>query len=185
LVERLGRQAKDLPAAQPHFEQLAAIRTGRRLLDATDPVAPLRVAVAQCLRDAVNEGFEELTRAYDGALSTLAQNETWKKLSAGDQSNILHAVGLVKPPKPDIANDESLLAHVEAHPLSTIRMELDAVSGRLQQAIERAAKLLEPKVTSVLMESTTLRTEDDVHGWLDRTKTRLIDAVRRGPVLIK
>jgi len=185
LVERLGRQAKDLPAAQPIFAQLAAVREQRSLLDASDPVAPLRVALAQCLREAVNQASVAHAQTSETALASLAENEIWKKLPPADQTAIQQAVGLVQPTKPEISSDEALAGHVESRPLATQKTEIDAVAGRLQQAIEQAAKKLEPQVQPVALERVTLRTEDDVHAWLERTKVQLVEAVRRGPVLVK
>jgi hypothetical protein len=185
LVERLGRQAKDLPAAQPHFAQLAAVRAQRLLLEPTDPVAPLRVAVAQCLRDAVNQAGDAHVAAFDQAMSTLGENEIWKKLPPAEQAAIQQAVGLVRPSRPSLASDELLVAHVEEHPLASVQTEIDAIAGRLQQAIERAAQSLEPQVQTVSLQRVTLRTEDDVNAWLEKTKTRLVEAVQRGPILIK
>jgi hypothetical protein len=185
LVERLGRQAKDLPVAQPIFAQLAAVREQRSLLGPSDPVAPLRVALAQCLREAVNQASEAQIQASEGALKSLAENDVWKKLPAADQAAIQQAVGLVRPTKPEISSDEALAFLVESRPLLTQQTEIDAVAGRLQMAIERAAQKLEPKVQPVAVERVTLRTEDDVNSWLERTKVRLVEAVRRGPVLVK
>ena len=184
-LKRLGRQAKDLPAAQPHFTQLAAVRAQRLLLEASDPVAPLRVAIAQCLRDAVNQACDAHVQACDQALATLGENGVWKKLPPADQAAIQQSVGLVRPTKPSLSTDEELLAHVEAHPLAVVQTEIDAIAGRLQQAIERAAKRLEPQVQIVSLERITLRTEDDVNAWVEKTKLRLIAALGRGPILIK
>ena len=55
----------------------------------------------------------------------------------------------------------------------------------IARAIERAAKLLEPKVRSVAIERTTLRNEKDVNEWLARQKTALLQALKDGPVLIQ
>jgi len=63
--------------------------------------------------------------------------------------------------------------------------ERDAIAGRVQQAIERAAKLLEPKVRLVAVERTTLRSPLDVEQWLARQKATLLAAVTDGPVLIQ
>ena len=185
LVERLGRQAKDLPAAQPHFAQLAAVRAQRLLLEPSDPVAALRVAVAQCLRDAVNQACDAHVQACDQALAMLGENEVWKKLPPADQAAMQQSVGLVRPTKPSLSTDEALLAHVEAHPLTAVQTEIDAVAGRLQQAIERAAQRLEPRVQTVSVERITLRTKEDVNAWLEKTKVRLMEAIGRGPILVK
>jgi hypothetical protein len=185
LVERLGRQAKDLPAAQPILDQLNAIREQRSLLAPSDSVGPLRLALAHCLREAVNQASEAHSIASEKALSALAENEVWKKLPPADQTAIQQTVGLIRPTKPEIASDEALAGYVESRPLSTHQTEIDAVAGRLQHAIEQAAKKLEPQVQPVAVERVTLRTENDVHAWLERTKVQLVDAVRRGPVLVK
>ena len=52
------------------------------------------------------------------------------------------------------------------------------------QAIERAARLLEPKVQTVTLERSTLRDAAEVEAWVERQKTTLIEAVRHGPVLV-
>ena len=62
--------------------------------------------------------------------------------------------------------------------------ERDAIPGRVQQAIERAAKLLEPKVQTVSLERSTLRSEQEVDAWLGRQKSRLLEGLKQGPVLV-
>lgn len=48
---------------------------------------------------------------------------------------------------------------------------------------ERAAKLLEPKVRSVPIECATLRSSEDVEGWLERQRCTLLAAIVDGLVL--
>ena len=55
---------------------------------------------------------------------------------------------------------------------------------RLTIAIERAARLLEPKVQTVALERSTLRDAPEVEAWVERQKKRLIEAVSHGPVLV-
>ena len=43
-----------------------------------------------------------------------------------------------------------------------------AIAGRVNQAIERAARLLEPKVQTVTLERSTLRDASEVEAWVDR-----------------
>lgn len=78
-----------------------------------------------------------------------------------------------------------MVSHLESRPLVATRTEIDAVPGRLQQAIEKAAKRLEPQVQTLALERTTLRNQADVQAWFDRTKKMLIQAVQHGPVLMK
>jgi len=185
IVQGLAKHGRDVEAAKPHLEQLNAIYEQRLLLEQSDPIAPLRVAVAQCLRDAVNKAHEALVGAGRQALAALRENEVWKKLPAADQTATLESVGLVLPAKPGIATDEALLGYLDTRPLPAVRTEIDAVAGRFQQAIEQAAKLLEPKVQTVPLDRVTLLTEEDVNNWLEKVKAKLIAAVRKGLVLIR
>jgi hypothetical protein len=90
----------------------------------------------------------------------------------------------VAPIKPDVATDEALTRHLDARPLRVARAERDAIPGRVQQAIERAARLLEPKIQTVTLERSTLRSELEIDAWLGRQKEKLVSALKAGPVLI-
>ncbi len=86
--------------------------------------------------------------------------------------------------KPDVSSDEALGRHLDGRPLKVALAERDAIPGRVQQAIERAAKLLEPKVQVVSLERSTLRSEQEVDAWLVRQKSRLLEGLKQGPVLV-
>jgi ElaB/YqjD/DUF883 family membrane-anchored ribosome-binding protein len=170
---------------QPQLDQIEAVRTHRLLLEPTDSVAPIRVAIAGLLREAVNGAHADHTAAYDQALAALAGNENWVKLDPTQQAGILAAVGLIAPVKPDVSSDEALGRHLDGRPLKVALAERDAIPGRVQQAIERAAKLLEPKVQTFSVERSTLHNEQEVDAWLSRHKERLVAALKSGPVLIQ
>jgi hypothetical protein len=184
LVLRLARHAEPLDAAKPHLEQMQAIRDQQLLLDSTDHVSPLRKALADLLRSEVNRLHTENVQAYKKASQALAANDAWTQLSGDDQKAILAEVGLSEPVQPSVKADEALTAHLDSRSLSAARAETDAITGRVSQAIQRAAKQLEPKVQTVTLERSTLRTEADVDAWLERQKKRLLKAVKQGPVLI-
>lgn len=184
LTERLGHHARDLDEAKPHLAQLDAIRDQRLLLENADPIAPIRVSVAGLLRNELNRVHAAHVEVYEKAIATLEACDAWGKLASADQASILAEVDLSPPPKPTIGTDEGLLKQLEAKPLSVVRTEIDAIAGRVQHAIERAAKMLEPKVQTISVERATLRSESDVNEWLDRQKARLVEAVKQGPVLV-
>jgi len=185
VVEHLARHAGDLPGMQPHLDQIEAIRTHRLLLEPTDSVAPIRVAIAGLLREAVNGAHAAHAVAHDQALAALAGNENWAKLDPTQQAGILAAVGLIAPVKPDVSSDEALGRHLDGRPLKVALAERDAIAGRVQQAIERSAKLLEPKVRAVPLERSTLHNEQEVDAWLTRQRERLVAALAAGPILIQ
>ncbi len=184
IVERLAHAAYDVDDAKPLLEQIDAIKTQRLLLAATDPVSPIRLQLAEKLRECVNKASAELSVAHAQAMTTLDSSEVWKKLREADRIDILRVVGLVAPVQPDLSTDETLLQHLEARPLAAVRTEVAAITGRTQQAIERAAKLLEPKTTVIALDHATLHTEPEVDAWLGRQRIKLVEAVKKGPVLV-
>jgi hypothetical protein len=184
VVAHLARLAADLPGIQPHLDQLEAIRTQRLLLEPGDSLAPIRAAIADLLREAVNSNFAAHLAAHAQAVATLASNDIWKKLDSIQQASILGAVGLTAPVKADVSTDEALGRHLDGRPLRVAIAERDAMPGRVQQAIERAAKLLEPQVQTITLERNTLRSKEEVEAWLERQKTRLLDALNQGPILV-
>jgi hypothetical protein len=58
------------------------------------------------------------------------------------------------------------------------------IAGRVNHAIERAARHLEPKVQTVTLERSTLRDAADVEAWIDRQKATLLAKIVNGPVLV-
>jgi hypothetical protein len=183
-VESLARHCAGVEGGEPIREQVEAVRSGRLLLEPIDPVAPLRMALAKLLRGAVDANYSAHTAAYKQAMNTLAANGLWSKIDAAARSEILATVGLIEPAKPDVSTDETLAELLDRRPLSTARAEVDAVPGRVAQAIERAAKRLEPKVQAVAIERATLRTEADLDAWLGRQRETLSTAIKQGPVLV-
>ncbi|MFH0980860.1 MAG: BREX system P-loop protein BrxC, partial [Planctomycetota bacterium] len=184
LATHLARHAKPLAAAKTHLEQVQAIEDQRLLLDTADHVSPLRKALADLLRGEVNRLHAENVRVYDEASEALAAHDAWARLSQEDQAVIMVAVGLFEPVQPSVKTDEELAEHLDACSLAATRAETDAIAGRVSRAIQRAAKLLEPKVQTVTLERSTLRTAADVDAWLARQKKRMLAALKEGPVLV-
>lgn len=184
MVGRLARHAAEIPEAKPQLDQIDAIRSQRLLLEAADPANTVRQVIAALLRDAVQKGHAAHEAAFTAAIATLATNGMWAKLKPSDQDSIISAVGLFTPSKPDVATDEALADTLDRKPLTGTQAEVDAISGRINQAIERAARLLEPKVQTVTLERSTLRNTAEVEAWIDRQKMMLLSKVADGPVLV-
>lgn len=184
IVGRLARHAAEIPEAKPQLDQIDAIRSQRLLLEAADPANTVRQVLAALLRDAVQKGHAAHEAAFTAANATLGTNGIWAKLKPSDQDSIKSTVGLTAPARPDVATDEALADTLDRKPLSGIQAEVDAIAGRVNQAIERAARLLEPKVQTVTLERSTLRDPAEVEAWIDRQKTMLLSKVAAGPVLV-
>jgi len=183
-VERLARHAAGLAAATEQIKQVEAVRDQRLLLEPTDPVSPTRTALADALRKALLDAHAAHEKAHVAGTAALAGSPVWERLSAADRTSILASAGLTPPAAVDASSDASLLATLDAKPLSARQADADAVAGRVQKALEQAARLLEPKVRPISIERATLTTPDDVQHWADRQQKALLDAIKDGPVLV-
>lgn len=184
-VRRLAHHADGAPEAEAALSELSHIVADRLLLEPTNPVPAIRAKIAGYLRRALNEVHTTLAEQHATAIEWLDSNSTWRVVSPQDRARILEEVGLSPPKAPDVGSDEGLLYALDARSLSARAAEVDAVSARAQRALEAAARLIEPKVQTVSVERATLRTKDDVHSWIGKQQAVLLDAVERGPVLIR
>jgi hypothetical protein len=184
VVERLAKHANPITAAAEQIAQVTAIKGERILLKPTDPVAPVRTTLAGLLRQAVNDANTAHEKAYSSGMAKLVGSETWSKLPEPEQARILSDVGLALPAKVDVTSDDALLSNLDSRPLAAQQAEADAVSGRVGRALELAAKHLEPKVRMVNLERATLRSEQDVQGWIERQEKLLLEEIKKGPVLV-
>ncbi len=184
LVERLAKHAQGVASANDILKQVEAVRTQRLLLEPTDTVAPLRSSLAGTLRKALADIQSAFETAFKNGIAALEASTMWLRLSDDDRSSILSTVGLVPAPPLPTTTDEALVVALDSRSLSSRRAETDAIPGRVQKALEQAARLLEPKVRPVAIERTTLTTEGDVESWLGRQKTTLVAAIKDGPVLV-
>jgi hypothetical protein len=184
-VEHLARHAVGHASASESLTQADAIRSQRLLLEPTDPVSPLRSALSEILRKALLDAHAAHKQAHTAGLAVLDGNGLWNRLTPDDRASILADVGLTAPMAIDVSSDTALLTALDARPLSARQADADAVQGRVQRAIEQAAKRLEPRVRPVTIERTTLRSPQDVEQWLERQKVALLNAIGDGPVLIQ
>ncbi len=184
ITERLAYQAEAVAGAKDAIAQVEAVRADRTLLSATDRVAPIRTRLAAELRGALGEAYQQRVEARAKGLAALEANITWKALTEADRTRILGEVRLVAPMKEQVGTDEALLTTLERQPLPARAAEADAVPGRVEQALEAAARLLVPRVRTVALERATLQSEADVRSWLGRQEKTLLTEVKQGPVLV-
>ena len=184
IVERFAKHAQSIAAASEALKQIEAVRTQRLLLEATDPVSPLRSSLADALRKAVLDAHAALEAAYAKGITSLESSSLWPRLTDADRSSILASVDLLPVAPLELSTDVALLSALDARSISARNAETDAVPGRVQKALEKAARLLEPKVRSISIERSTLATADDVDAWVERQKKTLVEAIKDGPVLV-
>jgi hypothetical protein len=184
LVERLAKHAQFIAAAADALKQVEAVRAQRLLLEPTDPVSPLRSALADALRKAALDAHAALEAAYKMGIASLEASSLWPRLTEGDRNSILAAVDLSPVSRLELSSDGALLSALDARSISARNADTDAVPGRVQKALEKAARLLEPKVRSISIERSTIATPEDVDAWVDRQRKTLLKAIKDGPVLV-
>jgi hypothetical protein len=185
ILEGLASYAGGLPEADNTLKHVHAIRTHRQLLDATDPVPPLRASLTDILRQNLNSANAAHEKAYTDGLAELQANDTWLKLKDDQCAKILSDVGFIAPAKPDTSTDKAILSELQNRNLATRRAEIDAVPGRIGNALRAAAILLEPKVRGIAVERTLLKTPEDVRQWAARQEKTLLAAINDGPVQVQ
>ncbi len=190
LASRLARHARELPVFAELAPELDAIGANRSLLDETDPVAPLAARLATALRQAVIAHHRELQRAIEEAIRGLDGDATWTALDGDARAAILRETGLVVPPEPRMATDAELLGTLDERSLAAWTDAIGAVPARAAEALERAAERLaeaepEHRTTTVTLPKGTLPDETAVREWLREQEEKLLEAVRKGPVIVR
>ncbi len=180
----LARHAAGLPAASDTLAEIEAVQSERMLLAKTDRVTPLRTRLADLLREAFNGARERCATAHEQGLGRLEADPTWQAINASDQARLLTEAHLLPLPAEEVRSDEALLAALDRQALAARAAQADAVPGRVQRALETAARLLEPKVRTVSLERGTLRSETEVRAWLERQENALLAEIKLGPVLL-
>jgi hypothetical protein len=184
IVERMARHAYDLHEATDSLTQAEAIRSGRLLLDSSDPATPLRGRLAEILRQGLNTAQQSHETAFAAGMMELAASEAWNKIAENQRATILGQVGLAVPAKIDLTTDEALVTALDLRNLAARKAEKDAVAGRVAEAQKLAAQLLEPRVQFVSLEKATLHSPEEVQQWIERQEKTLLFALGNGPVQV-
>ena len=81
----LAQTRRRHPEADELRAQAEAVKSERRLLDASDPVPDIRKAAVDALRTAVTAAHAEYEKTYNEQMAALTVSDNWKKLKADQQ----------------------------------------------------------------------------------------------------
>jgi len=180
----LLKHADAMAGADELRAQAEAVKSDRRLLDASDPVPDIRKAAAEALRAAVTAAHAEYAKTYNAHMATLTASDTWKKLKANQQKKILADEGIAEAEALSVGSEADLIRTLEQTPLPAWKTRTDALAQQFARAAMAAAKLLEPKTQHVHLASGALKTTDDLKAWLAKTEKTLTERLADGPVII-
>jgi hypothetical protein len=178
-------QRQDAAATSDELRAEAdAVKSERRLLDASDPVPDIRKAAADALRAAVTAAHGEYERTYKEQMAALCASDNWKKLKDTQRKAILADESIDELPALSVGSEGDLIRSLEQTTLPAWKTKTDALPQQFARAAVAAAKLLEPKTQRVHLTSGTLKTEAEVKAWLAGTEKDLLAKLKDGPIVI-
>jgi hypothetical protein len=183
-LSTLLKHADAMPGAAELRAQADAVKSERRLLDASDPVPDIRKAAVDALRAAVTTAHAEFEKTYSEQMAALTASDNWKKLKADQRKQILADEGIDGLPALSVGSEADLIRTLEQASLPAWKTRTDALPQQFARAAMAAAKLLEPKTQRVHLTSGTLKTEQEVKAWLAGTEKDLLAKLKSGPVVI-
>ncbi|MDQ3002261.1 MAG: BREX system P-loop protein BrxC [Fibrobacterota bacterium] len=184
-LERLRAKAAGLAEAQELDKQAQVLRTERRLLDATDPVLPLRVQAVTLLRGKIHEVVTHCVSVHREEAKKLAGESAWKNLTPAMQTDLMREERIQEPEIPALGTEEDVLHALDRYSLSHWQAMTDALPMQFGKALARAMKYLEPKSQSVRLPRETLRNPEEVTAYLRRVEDLLRGKVGQGPVVVE
>jgi hypothetical protein len=180
----LLKHADAMAGADELRAQAEAVKSERRLLDASDPVPDIRKAAAAALRANVTAAHGEYVQTYKEQMASLTASDNWKKLKDAQQKQILADEGIGELPALSVGSEADLIRSLEQTALPAWKTMTDALPQQFARAAMAAAKLLEPKAQRVHLTSGTLKTEQEAKVWLANTEKDLLAKLKDGPVVI-
>ncbi len=184
ILYTLLKHADAMPGADELRKQADAVKSERRLLDASDPVPDIRKDAVDALRVAVTAAHAEYEKTYNEQMAALTASENWKILKADQRKQILADEGIDGLSALSASSEADLIRTLEQTALPAWKTKTDALAQQFARAAMAGAKLLEPKTQRVHLISGTLKTEQEVKAWLAATEKDLLAKLKTGPVVI-
>ena len=183
-VQSLCDYAAGLSVADEVHGEIEAIDKHRVLLADPNPVPGLADKLTQNIREALNQVHTRCTQLHAEGQHTLAASPIWTQLAPAQRQTIMSAHQLDGVPKIAVGSTEEVLKTLQAMKLSAWSDLCDALPTRFTQALQAAARLLEPKTQPFKIPSATITTEEDLTSWLSTTAKQIREKLQHGPVML-
>lgn len=176
--------AGDLAVAAEVRPEVKAIEDHRGLLADPDPVPGIVEKLATAFRKELNTVSSACQAEYDAGHELLDDAPNWKELTPEQRHDLLGANGIRVLPKIAVGSPDEILETLRHSKLSEWKALRDALPTRFDNALEAAAKLLEPEAQPVSLPSATLKSEQDLKEWLLAVEKRIREKLKKGPVIV-
>jgi len=183
-LDRLLRHAADLPIAAEVEPDRVAVESGRLLMQAPDPVAPIVKKVADALRSALSSAVSEVNDDVTKAVADLQADADWSKLADGDRAQILAISNLAEVAAPTVSTDDELLRALDHTSLTGWSERRQLVAARLSDARIALARKLEPTSVEVDLPKATIRTAQEAEAYLAKLKAQLDEHLANGATIV-
>ena len=184
-LEQLLAHAGNIKAAEDARKQADAIKNKRLLLTDPDPVLPLVKSVENTLRAELTAKHAVYKQRLADEQEHLDSDTSWQQLDDSKKAGFLSQSDIEEADELNIGTQEELVVALQSYPVSSWDDRIEALSGRFDKVRESVAKYLEPKSQVISLPRRTLRTAEDVQGWIDEAKATLDKAINDGPVVLK
>jgi hypothetical protein len=183
-LKSLFAHAEGLLVADQVRGETAAIESSRGLLADPDPVPGLIDQLTQALRTELNKAHSQCKQLQAVGRETLDASPIWNQLKPPQQETLKAEHQLDGVPAIAVGTTEEVLKTLQQAKLTEWKNLCDAIPTRFGQALQAAAKLLEPKAQAVKLLGATIKNEDDLKSWLTATEEKIREKLKDGPVIL-
>ena len=184
--------AGGLETAEEIGQQVIAIKQLRLLLADPDPISPLVKALEDALRKELTNQYKQYSEDLSRLMPQLETDSSWKELIEDERQQILKECGIVELPAIAVGTRDELVDVLKQFPIRSWSDRINALPGRFSRARKLVAiRKLEAKkpkpgiqIQTIDIPRRTFETEEDVEAWVKDVRAKLVDALKKGPIVI-
>ena len=183
-LQELNKLSRGLHYYDELNTEVAAIETGRRLLDNPDPVANLVNDTTDNLRLAIQHRFDGYKEIYEQTLKGIDTDANWVKLEPAKQRELLARRNINPPEQPVLNSTAEVIDALDSCSLEQWNDRREALQNKFESAREEAAQLLMPKAVRANLPRATLENQEQIEIWLEQARAELEQKLVQGPVIV-
>ncbi len=162
------------------------IKNQRLLLNEPDLIQPLLKSLEDLLRKEFIDIYGLYRDEFTKNEARLNSDPSWQKLPDNKKLTILDKCDITQIPGIPSGTYEELIKALKEYPLDGWNDRIDAVTTRIDKAIKMAIKELEPSIQTVeIYHNEAFKKQEDIDLWLEKVKTLLTEALKKGPFVIR